>query len=334
MQSWRAQFLLLSAIWGASFLCIKVLVDVWSPIQVALARVALGAAFLVAVLVVKRTPLPRDRAAWWHAAVVGAFMNAIPFTLFALGEQHVSSIIAGLWNGTTPLMTLMAVLILLPGERPDARRLAGLAGGFAGIVLLLGPWRGLGGGELLGNLACGLGACCYGIGLTYTRRHLSARPESGPSLAAAQLLCATAMLAVVAPFSGTPSFALDAGQVAGVLVLGVLGSGLAFVLTHSIVRAAGPTTFSLVTYVVPIFSTLLGVLILSETLTWNEPAGAAIVLGSMWAASRSAAARGRLPWPRGRSHRIGSRQGHGGGAPAPGGLVQAGAPRPADDRGP
>jgi drug/metabolite transporter (DMT)-like permease len=326
MQSWRTQFVALSAIWGSSFLCIKVLDDVWAPVDVALARVALGAAFLLVVLAVKRTALPRDRAAWGHVAVMGAFMNAFPFTLFAFGEQHVSSVIAGLWNGTTPLMTLLAVLVLLPEERPDRRRLAGLAGGFAGLVVLLGPWQGLGGDELLGHLACALGACCYGIGLTYTRRFVSGRPESGLSLATAQLICATAMLAVVAPLSGAPSLRLDGGQLAGALVLGVLGSGLAYVLTHAIVRQAGATTFSLVTYVIPIFSTVLGVAILSESVGWNQPAGAALVLGSMWAASR------RLPWPRGRRHRIGSRQGHGGRAPAAGRLVQARAPRPADDR--
>ena len=281
MQSWRAQFVLLSAIWGSSFLCIKVLDDVWTPVQVALARVALGAAFLVILLVVRRTPLPRDPAAWKRVAMVGLLMNALPFTLFAYGEQHVSSVIAGLWNGTTPLMTLVAVSMLLPEERPDARRLAGIAGGFAGLVVLLGPWQGLGGGKLLGDAACALGACCY------TRRYLSARPEGGVSLAGAQLLCATAMLLVVAPLDGTPSFALDGGEIASVLVLGVLGSGLAYVLTHAIVRVAGATTFSLVTYVIPIFSTVLGVTVLSETVTWNQPVGAAIVLGSMWAASRS-----------------------------------------------
>jgi drug/metabolite transporter (DMT)-like permease len=287
MQSWRAQFVLLSAIWGSSFLCIKVLDGVWAPVQVALARVALGAVFLVVVLAVRRTPLPRDPAAWKHVAVVGLLMNALPFTLFAYGEQHVSSVIAGLWNGTTPLMTLVAVLLLLPEERPDARRLAGVAGGFAGLVVLLGPWQGLGGGKLLGDAACALGACCYGLGLTYTRRYLSARPEGGVSLAGAQLLCATAMLLVVAPLEGAPSLALDGGEIASALVLGVLGSGLAYVLTHAIVRAAGATTFSLVTYVIPIFSTALGVTILSESVSWNQPVGAAIVLGSMWAASRS-----------------------------------------------
>jgi drug/metabolite transporter (DMT)-like permease len=289
MQSWRAQFVALSAIWGSSFLCIKVLGEVWAPVHVALARVALGALFLVLMLAWQRTPLPRGRAVWGHAAVVGALMNTLPFTLFAFGEQHVSSVIAGLWNGTTPLMTLVAVLMFLPEERPDRRRLAGLAGGFAGLIVLLGPWQGLGGDELLGHVACALGACCYGLGLTYTRRNLSARSESGLSLATAQLLCATAMLLVVAPLGGSASFALDGGQVAGVLVLGVLGSGVAYVLTHSIIRAAGPTTFSLVTYVIPIFSTLLGVTILSESVTWNEPAGAAIVLAAMWAAARPVA---------------------------------------------
>jgi drug/metabolite transporter (DMT)-like permease len=297
MQSWRVQFVALAAIWGSSFLCIKVLGEVWSPVHVALARVALGALFLAVVLLVRGERLPRDRAAWGHVAVVGALMNALPFTLFAFGEQRVSSVIAGLWNGTTPLMTLVAVLAFLPEERPDRRRLAGLAGGFAGLVVLLGPWQGLGGDELLGHVACALGACCYGLGLTYTRRHLSARPEGGVPLATAQLLCATAMLAVVAPFAGAPSLALDAGEISGVLVLGVLGSGLAYVLTHSIIRAAGPTTFSLVTYVIPIFSTLLGVTILSESVTWNQPAGAAIVLASMWAASRPAvAARLAVRW--------------------------------------
>jgi drug/metabolite transporter (DMT)-like permease len=298
MQSWRSQFVLLSAIWGSSFLCIKVLDEVWAPVDVALARVALGAVFLVVLLAIRRTPLPRDPVAWRHVAMVGLLMNALPFTLFAYGEQHVSSVIAGLWNGTTPLMTLVAVMLLLPEERPDARRLAGVAGGFAGLVVLLGPWQGLGGGKLVGDAACALGACCYGLGLTYTRRYLSGRPEGGVPLAGAQLICATAMLLVVAPLGGAPSLALDLGQVASVLVLGVLGSGLAYVLTHTIVRVAGATTFSLVTYVIPIFSTFLGVTILSETVTWNQPVGAAIVLGSMWAASRARRVEPARPVPR------------------------------------
>ena len=292
---WRAQFVLLAAIWGSSFLCIKVLAEVWAPVHVALARVVLGALFLVAVIAVRRIPLPRGRVVWGHLAVVALFMNAIPFTLFAYGETKVSSVLAGLWNATTPLMTLVAVLLIIPSERPDQRRLLGVAGGFAGVVLLLGPWKGVGGDVWLGHLACLGAAACYGIGVSYTRRTLSARPESGVAMATAQLLCGTAMLALVAPFGAAPSGHLGADGVASLLVLGVLGSGVAYVLMHAIIRAAGATTFSTVTYLIPVVSTALGVAILSEPLGWNEPAGAAVVLGSMWWSGRRQATRTAIP---------------------------------------
>ena len=283
---WRLQFVLLATIWGSSFLCIKVLGEDWAPLHVALGRVSLGALFLVGVLVVRRDALPRGRVVWGHLAVVGLLMNALPFTLFAYGETKISSVLAGLWNATTPLMTLLVVLVLMREERPDRRRLAGLAGGFAGVTLLLGPWKGLGGDQLLGHVACLAAAACYGMGLPDTRRHLSGRPEGGVSLAAAQLLCATAMLAVLAPLAGAPTTALGADAVVSLAVLGILGSGVAYVLTHAIIRAAGPTTFSTVTYLIPVVSTALGVAVLSEPLGWNEPAGAAIVLFAMWWSSR------------------------------------------------
>lgn len=284
--SWRVQFLALAAIWGSSFLCIKVLGEDWAPSHVALGRILLGALTLLVVLRLQRGRLPRDRAVWGHVFVVGLLMNAIPFTLFAYGETKVSSVLAGLWNATTPLFTLLVVLAVLPDERPDRRKLLGLAGGFLGVTCLLGPWRGLGGDELAGHVACAGGALCYGLGLPYTRRFLADRPETGVSLAAAQLLCATAALAVVAPFAGAPTLALGADAWASLLALGVLGSGVAYVLTYAIVRAAGTTTMSTVTYLIPVFSTALGVVVLGEALGWNEPVGAAIVLGSIWASSR------------------------------------------------
>jgi drug/metabolite transporter (DMT)-like permease len=284
---WHAQFVALAVIWGSSFLCIKVLGEDWPAPYVALGRVVLGTLFLLGWLAVRRTALPRGRTLWRHLAVVAVLMNVIPFTLFAYGETKVSSVVAGLWNGTTPLFTLLVVLLAFPEERPTPRRLAGLAIGFAGVALLLGPWKALDGDALLGHLACGAGAVCYGLGLPYTRRHLSGRTETGPQLAAVQLLIATGMLALVAPFSGTPTLGLEADAIASLLVLGILGSGVAYVLTHQIIRTAGPTTFSTVTYLIPVVSTALGVVILSEGLSWNEPAGAAIVLGSMWWSSRS-----------------------------------------------
>jgi drug/metabolite transporter (DMT)-like permease len=120
---------------------------------------------------------------------------------------------------------------------------------------VLGPWRGLGGQALLGQLACAAAAVCYGLGITFTRRARSAgRTESGLALACAQLLCATAMLAAARALAGRPTVG-PADALASLLILGVLGSGVAYALTYRIVRAAGPTTFSTVTYVIPLFST-------------------------------------------------------------------------------
>jgi drug/metabolite transporter (DMT)-like permease len=217
---WRLNFVLLAVIWGSSFLCIKVLGEDWAAVT------SRWAGSRSARSSCSGCSRPAHRAAartrgLGHLAVVGFLMNALPFTLFAYGETKVSSILAGLWNATTPLMVLVVVLTVMREERPDRRALLGLAGGFAGVALLLGPWKSLGGDELLGHLACLGAAACYGMGVPYTRRYLSARPESGPSLAAAQLACGTAMLLVVAPLAGAPTTALAADAVVSLLVLGV-----------------------------------------------------------------------------------------------------------------
>ncbi|HMA45695.1 MAG TPA: DMT family transporter, partial [Frankiaceae bacterium] len=176
-----------------------------APVQVALGRLVLGLIPLLAVLAFRRDPVPRDLRTWGHLFVGALLLSAGPFTLYAYGETQVSSVLAGIWNATTPLLTAAVAMLALPDERPTRARVAGLLVGFAGVLVVLGAWRGVGGHALLGNLACLAAAACYGLGFPYTRRHLAGRPESVVSLSAAQLLCATAQLAVVAPLvSGAP----------------------------------------------------------------------------------------------------------------------------------
>ena len=287
---WRAHFVALAAIWGSSFLFIKVLDRHWPPTWVALGRVALGAATLVVLVYARGERLRVPREAWPHLLIASLFLNAIPFTLFAFGERHVSSIVAGLWNASAPLWVLV-----FGDEQLTRTRAAGLAFGFAGVVLLLGPWRGLGGGEAIGHLACAGAAVCYGIGFPYARRYVATRPESGVVLAAGQLLCATAVLAVFTPFTATPTLHIGTGGVFGILVLGVLGTGVAYVLNYAILRAAGATTASTVTYVVPVFSTVLGAVVLGETVHWNQPVGAVVLLTGI--AISQGRLRGRRPRP-------------------------------------
>jgi drug/metabolite transporter (DMT)-like permease len=292
---WHAPFIGLAAIWGASFLFIKVAVGDLPPLLVALTRCTLGATVLLAVLALRREALPREPRVWAHLGVVALLANAGPFTLFAAAEQHISSVLAGLWNATTPLFTLAVVTVALPEERPTASRVGGLLVGFLGVVVVLGPWRAAGGGELAGQLMC-LGATLgYGLAFPYLRRTLSGRPESALSLSAGQLLCATGMLAVVAPFGGGPS-GLHLDTVGALLGLGVLGTGLAYVLNFTIIRRAGATIASTVTYVIPLFSTALGILVLGERPTWNQALGALLVLAGVACSQASpgkASARGR-----------------------------------------
>jgi drug/metabolite transporter (DMT)-like permease len=284
---WRLQFVVLSSIWGASFLFIKEALHALAPVDVALFRVALGAAVLAAVLAVRREAPPRDRRVWGHLAVVAAVGNAAPFALLAYGETHISSVLTGIWNATTPLMTMLFATLVLPDERPTARRVAGLLGGFAGVVVVLGPWRHLGGGQLAGSVMCLGAAVCYGIAFPYTRRFLAGRHESGVALAGGQLTCAALELAVVTIFVGGAPGAVTVRAGLSLLALGALGTGLAYILNYAVVRRAGATTASTVTYLVPVWATLLGVLVLSEPLSWNEPVGAAVVLASVAASQRT-----------------------------------------------
>jgi drug/metabolite transporter (DMT)-like permease len=276
--SWLAQYLLLSAIWGTSFLFIKIADRQLSPLQVVLARVALGAATVLVVLLVQRRRLPSGWRTWGHLALLALLSNVVPFALIAYGETHISSVLAGLWNATTPLFTLLFALGMLPEERPTRQRLGGLVLGFAGVVVVLGPWSGLGGPSLEGSAAVAAASACYGLSFAYLRRYVTVQPDTGVSLVAGQLLCATAMIAVVTVlFTSAPAH-LGAGPVLSVVALGALGTGIAYVLNYAVVRRAGATIASTVTYVIPLFATVCGVALLEEGLSWNEPLGALIVL--------------------------------------------------------
>jgi drug/metabolite transporter (DMT)-like permease len=276
---WQASFLLLSTIWGASFMFIKVELEELDPLEVALARVAFGAATLLLLLAIRRDRLPRDRTVWRDLFIVALFYNSIPFSLFAFGEQHASSIVAAIGNATAALWTVVFAMALLPEERATRTRVVGVLIGFVGVLILLGPWTGLGGPSLLGTLLCLGPGVCYGVAFTYTRRQLSGRPESNVSLAAAQVLLGTLQLALVTPFfSSTPSH-ISLKVWGCVLALGALGTGVAYVLSYDIIGRAGATTASLVTYVVPLFATFFGVVLLGEGLSWNEPVGALVIIG-------------------------------------------------------
>ncbi|WP_091551494.1 DMT family transporter [Micromonospora pattaloongensis] len=285
LRSWLPGFLALGAIWGSSFLFIKIGVRELHPVYVTLGRVAAGALTLLVVLAVLRDRLPRDPRLWLHLAVVAAIGVALPFTLFGYGEQlGVASMLAGIWNATTPLVVLPMAVLVFGTERMTARSATGMVLGFVGVLVVLGVWQGVGGAQFTGQLLCFGAAACYGVAIPYQKRFIAAGRESGVALSAAQLLLATAQLAIVAPLvAGAPPAPtrLSADVVASVLALGALGTGLAFVINLRNIRLAGASTASTVTYLIPVFAVLIGVTALDERLTWHQPVGAVIVLAGV-----------------------------------------------------
>lgn len=277
LRAWLPLWWLLALVWGSSFFLIKIGLQSFAPLQITFLRVFFGLLVVVAVLAWQRGRLPRWGSIWLHIAIVAVTTTVLPFSLFAWAETRVSSVLAGLINAATPLFTALFAFALLPHERLDRGRALGLFMGFAGVAVVMGVWNGLS-GDLLGSLAC-LGApVCYGIGVTWTRRHLAGRSESGPAITAAVLLCSTLIMAVVcALFTAVPQHVATESLLA-MAVLGGLATGLAFVWNYRVIQVAGAVVSAAVTYAIPVVSTLLGVLVLGEALTWYQVVGAVIVL--------------------------------------------------------
>jgi len=291
-RSWLLPYLGAALIWGCSFLLIKVGLQALSPIQVAFGRQALGAVTLLLIAAAARVGLPRDRGTWAHLFVVAILFNSVPSALFAFGETHVSSVVAGIVNAVTPLTTILAAFVAYPAERPTAGKVAGIIVGFAGILVVVGIWNGTGSSEALGVLACIGAVTCYGIGFQYVRANLAPRGERPLALAAGQITWAALQLLPFAAVDAHPIGALTLQVVGGMLALGMLGTGIAYVWNFQVIERAGATTASTVTYLTPLVAIAVGALLLGESVTLNEPLGGLVVLLGV------AVAQGRLAAPR------------------------------------
>ncbi len=276
--SWQLWFVVLGAVWGCSFWWIKLSLVAMSPVDVAFSRLALGAVTLLAIAAATRSALPRRLVTWGHLFVTAILLNSVPFSLFSYGETHVSSVLAGLLNAFTPLATLIVVLFVLRQETPSVAILSGLGVGLVGVVVLIGVWNGFGAHQWLGIGACLSAVVCYGFGFPYARAHLSAQGTSPVSLAAGQVLCGTAQLAPFALLFGHLHHDRPATSVLALGALGVLGTGVAYIMNFHIVRHAPASVVSSVTYLTPVFAAVVGVTFLGESLSWNEPLGAVLIL--------------------------------------------------------
>ena len=312
---WQAKFMALVFIWGSSFLLMKVGLESLSAVQIAALRLVTGAVTILALLWMRGGSLPHERWVWKHLVVTGLLLGTLPFTLFALSETRVSSALAGIGNATTPIATVLATMAFLPGARATRPKVIAVVIGFIGVVTIMQPWAS-GRPGLVGFGMALAGGVCYGIGWTYNRRFLARADLGGLSQPAATLLMGCALMVPVTLVWGAlqpggigsiwaydrarlGTSQIEAGSPGGgwiwlpllcILALGIVGTGAAYILQFDVVRGAGPVIGSTITYLIPIVSVLLGVLVLGESLGLFEIVGFVIVLGA--AAVINAPARG------------------------------------------
>jgi drug/metabolite transporter (DMT)-like permease len=267
------RLLLLAAIWGGSFLFMRISAPVLGPAVLIEYRVLFAALFLAAVGLVLRKRLDL-RANWKHYLMLGFFNSALPFLLFAYGARTLTASVLSVLNATAPMWGAL-IGALWARQAITARTGLGLLLGTAGVALLVGfddvstlPGAGI---AVAAALAAAL---CYGIATQYAKSAKSVEPFANAhgTMWAATLFVLPALPFFPAPASPTP------GVWAAVLALGVLCSGIAYLIYFRLIAEVGPTSALTVTFLNPVFGILWGALFLGETVGWHTLAGSGIVL--------------------------------------------------------
>jgi drug/metabolite transporter (DMT)-like permease len=276
------QFIAMGLIWGASFLFMKVGLEGVGPGQVVWARLVFGALTLGIIALITRSRLPREPIVWLHFTVVAITYCVIPYLLFAWAEQYVSSSLASIYNAVTPITTAILVTLAFRVEKLNRDQVLGVLVGVVGVVVVVGPWQVAAlTGSLWGQLACLGAVTCYGFSFGYIRKFISHRQISATSTAVMNIGIAAVIMLVLTPVIAVGPITFSWPVLLSLLALGALGTGVVYIWNMNVLRAWGPTAASGVTYVTPVVGVALGILVLHETLSWNEPVGALIVLAGI-----------------------------------------------------
>lgn len=276
-----ALLLLLSLIWGGSFFLIGVSVRQIPVLTLVALRVGFAALALWAICAVRGSALPRDPAIWGAFLVMGLLNNVLPFSLIAFAQTGLPAGVASILNATTPLFTVLVSAAVLADERASMTKLAGVVLGLCGVATMIGLDKVAGhDNPLLNQMAMLAAAVCYALSGAYGRRF--GRMGIDPVVTAAGMVTAsTLMLTPVAlVVDGWPA-GIDATHWLAAGVLGVLCTGIAYVLYFGILARAGATNISLVTFLVPVSAILLAWAFLAETLAPAHVLGMAIIAAGL-----------------------------------------------------
>ena len=280
-KNWAIDFVLLAAIWGSSFLFTRLDVGEFGPLPTAAVRVAIAAAFLLP-LVMLRGLGPTLVRNWRHVFLIGMFNSGIPFACFAFALLSITTGLSAILNATVPMFGALVAWLWLK-DKPNHSRLLGLVVGFAGVAML--AWdkatfkpdaSGLAPGWAV--LACLLACVCYALSASYTKRYLTGLPPlvtaAGSQIGATVGLALPALWFWPASMPGTTAWL-------ALLAVGVLCTGVAYILYFRLIENAGPARALAVTFVIPVFAVFYGALFLSEAVTlWMLLCAVVIICGT------------------------------------------------------
>lgn len=285
-KDWLA-FIALGSLWGSSFMWIKIAIQEVSPVMLVAIRLSFAILTLSTAALIFRQSMPRNRRMWMVLTIFGFFNVAVPYVLISWGEQYIDSAVAAILNSTTPLFAMLIAHKFLEDDRITLPRLVGLVVGFLGIILLIS--RGLSRSNqhtsavqlvVLGQLAVLLASMLYAACAVFARKNLKGLSLTVQGLL--PLLGSTVFLWMIVGISEQP---LNLPQIPITWIslawLGILGSGIAFLLYYYLIHSVGPTRSTLVTYVFPLVGVSLGVIFLGESLDWRLAVGGGLVVGSI-----------------------------------------------------
>jgi len=274
-------FIALGLIWSSSFLWIKIGVREIGPMALVAFRMLFGAITAVAIGAIQKVEWPRDLRTWGIFAVLGPTSLAIPVFLISWGEKTIDSAVASILNATVPLFTIVIANFLLHDDKMTPQKTIGLLVGFAGVVVLLSEdLLASANNSVIGQVAVIVASVFYAGSAVYARK--LTQHVAGVARGAMPVVTAAVCMFIVGPIAEKP-FLVPSTPLAwtAVLWLGVLGSGLAFLIFYYLIHEIGPTRATMVTYIFPVGGVILGVIFLNEHLSWQLLAGTVLIIASL-----------------------------------------------------
>lgn len=278
VKSHTALFLTVSFLFGGNYMWAHFALQSFSALEVAWGRTVLAAATLAVVVLVTKDHYPRGKEIWIKLNVAALLFNTVSFVGMATAVSRITTVQVSIWNALVPLVTLGFVLVFIPEENPTWRRITGLSMGFLGAIFIAHPWSGLGNFDAFGTGAIMIGTTSYAAGLVYARRNFANATDTPASIAAGQMLCASIHFTLILPWFVTITTDASTISIVSMLILGIVGTGITYIMIQTLIKQSGAGVASDTTYVILFIAILLGIVVLGEELNVWQIIGSGLIL--------------------------------------------------------